>query len=85
MRALHDSDLDEPLVDPLTDEEGPGYPAVAALVRARMDVLPAPNRARSAARDSGIDPALPSGAADTCPVQRRPGPSQYCVGATSQK
>ena len=57
-RAVHDSDggerdLDELPVDELpVDEDGmPGYPAMAALLRARMRTLPAPNKAPAAHAD----------------------------------
>jgi hypothetical protein len=41
-RAVHDSeDLpDEDVIEPLGDEDGPGYPALALVVRARMNALP---------------------------------------------
>jgi len=46
-RAVHDSDDGERDIDELpVDEDGmPGYPAMAALLRARMRTLPAPNKA----------------------------------------
>ncbi len=56
MRAVHDSDgPDEDTADLPVDEDGPGYPALAALVRARMTVLPVPGRpaASHADEDAG--------------------------------
>jgi hypothetical protein len=46
-RAVHDSDRGERDIDePPVDEDGmPGYPAMAALLRARMRTLPAANKA----------------------------------------
>ncbi len=55
-RAVHDSDgPDEDTADLPVDEDGPGYPALAALVRARMTVLPVPGRpaASHADEDAG--------------------------------
>ena len=51
-RAVHDSDGGERDIDELpVDEDGmPGYPALAALLRARMRTLPAPNKAPAAHR-----------------------------------
>src|SRR5207244_1288503 len=44
-RAVHDSDLpDEEMNDMPVDEDGPGYPALAVLVRARMSALPVPSK-----------------------------------------
>ncbi len=45
-RAVHDSDdgPDEDVIDLPIDEPGPGYPALAVLVRARMNALPAPSK-----------------------------------------
>src|SRR5262249_51378274 len=44
-RAVHDSDLpDQDIDDLLLDEDGPGYPALAVLVRARMSALPVPSK-----------------------------------------
>ena len=52
-RAVHDSDGGERDIDELpVDEDGmPGYPAMAALLRARMRTLPAPNKAPAAHPD----------------------------------
>ena len=52
-RAVHDSDDGERDIDELpVDEDGmPGYPAMAALLRARMRTLPAPNKAPAAHAD----------------------------------
>ena len=52
-RAVHDSDGGERDLDELpVDEDGmPGYPAMAALLRARMRTLPAPNKAPAAHAD----------------------------------
>ena len=52
-RAVHDSDGGERDIDELpVDEDGmPGYPAMAALLRARMRTLPAPNKAPAAHAD----------------------------------
>ena len=52
-RAVHDSDGDERDIEELpVDEDGmPGYPAMAALLRARMRTLPAPNKAPAAHAD----------------------------------
>jgi Plasmid pRiA4b ORF-3-like protein len=52
-RAVHDSDDGERDVDELlVDEDGmPGYPAMAGLLRARMRILPAPNKAPAAHAD----------------------------------
>jgi hypothetical protein len=53
-RAVHDRDgLDEDLTDLPSDEDGPGYPALAVLVRARLNALPAPQQAPGAARVRG--------------------------------
>ena len=52
-RAVHDSDGGERDLDELpVDEDGlPGYPAMAALLRARIRTLPAPNKAPAAHAD----------------------------------
>src|SRR4051812_3766016 len=53
-RAVHDSDGGERDTDelPIDDEDGlPGYPALAALLRARMRTLPAPTKAPAAHAD----------------------------------
>jgi hypothetical protein len=57
-RAVHDSGGGERDIDELpVDEDGmPGYPAMAALLRARMRTLPAPNKAPAAHADQD-DPA----------------------------
>jgi hypothetical protein len=51
-RAVHDADAppDEDMTDPPVDEDGPGYPVLAVLVRARMNALPVPS-----------EPAVPHG------------------------
>src|SRR5215218_17950 len=67
-RAVHDSDGDERATDglPIDDEDRiPGYPALAALLRARMRTLPAPTKAPAAHADQdGLTPrqmrALPA-------------------------
>jgi hypothetical protein len=41
-RAVHDSDEDQ--IDLPDDEDGPGYPLLAALLRARMNALPVPTK-----------------------------------------
>jgi hypothetical protein len=58
-RAVHDSDdgPDEDVIDLPVDEHGPGYPALAVLLRARMNALPAPNK-----------PAAPHADEDGCGV-----------------
>lgn len=44
-RAVHDSDgLDEGETDLPVDGDGPGYPALAVLLRSRMTALPAPSK-----------------------------------------
>lgn len=46
-RAVHDRDdagFDEDLLEPSDDEDGPGYPAMARFVRARMHALPVPTK-----------------------------------------
>ena len=44
-RAVHDSaPSDEEVADLPTDEDGPVYPALAVLMRARMNALPAPSK-----------------------------------------
>jgi Plasmid pRiA4b ORF-3-like protein len=44
-RAVHDDDLpDEDMTDAPAEEDAPGYPALAVLLRARMTALPAPGR-----------------------------------------
>src|SRR5664279_1553444 len=44
-RAVHDSDLSAEEIDGLAiDEDGPVYPALAVLVRARTNALPMPNK-----------------------------------------
>ena len=44
-RAVHDSDLSVEEIDGMAiDEDGPVYPALAVLMRARMDALPMPNK-----------------------------------------
>ena len=68
-RAVHDSDGGERDIDELpVDEDGmPGYPAMAALLRARMRTLPAPNKAPAAHADQDdagrAHPARDAGAA----------------------
>jgi Plasmid pRiA4b ORF-3-like protein len=53
-RAVHDSDLpDEDMSDLPVDEDGPGYPALAVLVRARMNALPAPSKPAAPHGDEG--------------------------------
>ncbi len=53
-RAVHDSDLpDEDMSDLPLDEDGPGYPALAVLVRARMNALPAPSKPAAPHGDEG--------------------------------
>lgn len=42
-RAVHDSELDD-LDGVPDDEDGPGYPVLAMLMRARMTALPTPNK-----------------------------------------
>jgi Plasmid pRiA4b ORF-3-like protein len=43
--ALSDDEMDELLTD---DDDGPGYPALAVLLRARMNALPAPGKPAAA-------------------------------------
>ena len=44
-RAVHDDDLpDEDMTDAPAEEDVPGYPALAVLLRARMTALPAPGK-----------------------------------------
>ena len=53
-RAVHDSDGGEQDIEelPVDEDDGmPGYPAMAALLRARMRTLPAPNKAPAAHAD----------------------------------
>ncbi len=51
-RAVHDSELpDDELDETPVDEDGPGYPALALLARARMNALPVPSK--PAARHEG--------------------------------
>jgi len=55
-RAVHDGGgPDEDVTDLPVDEDGPGYPALAVLVRARMTALPTPSRpaASHADEDAG--------------------------------
>jgi len=53
-RAVHDRDgLDEDMSDLPVDEDGPGYPALAVLLRARMTALPAPSTPAAPHGDSG--------------------------------
>lgn len=42
-RAVHDSELPQSDLDGLHDDDGPGYRALAALLRVRMDALPVPD------------------------------------------
>ena len=91
-RAVHDSDGGERDIDELpVDEDGmPGYPAMAALLRARMRTLPAPNKAPAAHADQDDRDGLTArercrpaaGAPDSVQPRsgpaacRRPGPSR---------
>jgi hypothetical protein len=44
-RAVHDQDLGDDLaVEPPDEDDAPGYPVLAALLRARLDTLPAPDK-----------------------------------------
>jgi hypothetical protein len=54
-RAVHDADdlPDEDMTDLPVDEDGPGYPALAVLVRARMNALPVPSKPAAAHGDEG--------------------------------
>ena len=53
-RAVHDSDLPElGMNDMPVDEDGPGYPALAVLLRARMNALPAPGKPAAPHADEG--------------------------------
>ena len=54
-RAVHDADapLDEDMTDLPVDEDGPGYSALAVLVRARMNALPVPSEPAAPHRDEG--------------------------------
>jgi hypothetical protein len=47
-RAVHDSEDGAPDVPELFDEDGPGYPVLAVLVRARLAGLPQPRRPKGA-------------------------------------
>jgi len=57
-RAVHDSDdgPDEDMIDLPVDEDGPGYPALAVLVRARMNALPLPSKPPAPHADEGQGP-----------------------------
>ena len=74
-RAVHDSDGGERDIDELpVDEDGmPGYPAMAALLRARMRTLPAPNKAPAAHddQDDQDGPGLASDAGAAGPRRER--------------
>jgi hypothetical protein len=43
-RAVHDAELADEEREPPFNEDGPGYPVFAVLLRARMDVLPVPSK-----------------------------------------
>jgi hypothetical protein len=48
-RAVHDGALsDDEMNELLADDDGPGYPALAVLLRARMNALPAPAKPAAA-------------------------------------
>jgi hypothetical protein len=51
-RSVHDRETDEPDLADLGDEDGPGYHPLAALLQARMRVLPEPPRPPAAHRNS---------------------------------
>jgi hypothetical protein len=53
-RGVHDSEdgYDEDLTDLPVDEDGPGYPPLAVLTRARMNVLPVPTKPAAPHADS---------------------------------
>jgi hypothetical protein len=59
-RGVHDSEdgFDEDLADPPVDEDGPGYPALAVLMRARMNVLPVPTKPAALHADSAAPSPL---------------------------
>jgi len=57
-RAVHDSDVlpDEDMIDLPIDEDGPGYPALAVLMRARLNALPLPRKPSSPHAHNGQGP-----------------------------
>jgi hypothetical protein len=54
-RAVHDADdlADDDMTDLPVDEDGPDYPALAVLVRARMNALPVPSKPAAPHADDG--------------------------------
>ncbi|MEU3453454.1 plasmid pRiA4b ORF-3 family protein [Micromonospora sp. NPDC006766] len=80
-RAEHDR-FDPESRDEPVDEEGPGYPALALLLRSRLRTLPAPRqRQRGQLQGGELDVASifslrdlmrPAGRGDAVPAQRRP-------------
>ncbi|MFD0785546.1 plasmid pRiA4b ORF-3 family protein, partial [Micromonospora azadirachtae] len=79
IRADHDRDAEDPTE--ILEEDGPGYPALALLLRSWMRTLPAPRRRRDHGHDGELDAASlsellnllsPPGRGRGLPAPRRP-------------